>query len=163
MTSGDDARLQARVQEHLQPGETFRAAVWAGRAEGHPPSPITRADISLIRLRRRDPGPRRGVAGPPRSRAVTLDEHIRTVNDPRIVALTDRRLLVLAQRLTSWRALLNPTPDSPLRLRWECPRAELAATAEKSGRLTLTFTDGSSITVLTPSAAARPFLAAAGA
>jgi hypothetical protein len=107
------------------------------------------------------PDGRRGVHGSPHSLAVGLDEHIRIVTDPRVLALTDRRLMVLSKRLGSWRDLLRPAsgPLPPLRLRWECPRADLASATEEAGRLRLTFTDGSAVTLLTPSARVQPFLA----
>jgi hypothetical protein len=52
-------------------------------------------------------------------------------------------------------------PQPVLILRWECPRAELATATEQAGRLRLTFTDGSAVTLLTPSARVQPFLAGA--
>jgi hypothetical protein len=156
--------MEARVREHLEPGEAFRAAVWASRADGRTPAGLTRADVSPFRFRRSvpdGPGARRGVQGSPRSLAVGLDEHIRIVTDPRVLALTDRRLLVLSKRLGSWRDLLRRPSDAlpPLRLRWQCPRADLASATEQGGRLRLTFTDGSAVTLLTPSSHVRPFLA----
>jgi hypothetical protein len=159
-----DAQVQARVREHLQPGETFRAVVWASRADERSSVPVTRTEMSPFRFRRPVPdgrGGRRGVHGSPHSLAVGLDEHIRIVTDPRVLALTDRRLMVLSKRLGSWRDLLRPAsgPLPPLRLRWECPRADLASATEEAGRLRLTFTDGSAVTLLTPSARVQPFLA----
>ena len=155
-----DAQVEARVREHLQPGEKFAAAVWVSRAEGQSSVQVTRAEMSPFRLRRPAPE-RRGLHGAPRSFAVGLDEHIRTVNDPRVLALTDRRVLVLAKGLGSWRDLLRPASGAlpPLRVRWECPRAELASATEQGGRLRLTFTDGSAVTLLTPADRVRPFLA----
>jgi len=154
-----DAQLEARVREHLQPGENFRAAIWASRADGRSSVGMSRSEMSPFRFRRRvpdGPGARRGVDGLPGSLAVGLDQHIRIVTDPRVLALTDRRLMVLAQR----RGLLRSTSGSVphLRLLWECPRADLASATEDSGRMRLTFTDRSGVTLLTPSAAARPFL-----
>ena len=161
-----DARLEERVGEHLHPGETLRAAVWASRADGRTSVAVTRAEMSPFRLRFRRPesaGPaaRRGVQGPPGSLAVGLNEHIRIVTDPRVLALTDRRLLVLSKRLGPWRNLVRPAsgPAPPLRLLWECPRKELASATEQAGRLRLAFTDGSAVTLLTPSAGVGPFLA----
>jgi hypothetical protein len=148
---GADAQLEARVREHLHPGETLRAAVWVSRAS----APVTRAEMSPFRFRRivRDrPGDRRGVHGSPRSLAVGLDEHIRTVTDPRVLARTDRRVLVLAKPL--FRAA-----SGPLRLRWECPAADLAKATAPGGRLRLDFTDGSAVTLLTPAAHVQAFLA----
>jgi hypothetical protein len=165
MTSGAerDTQVNARVQEHLQPGETFRAAVWASRADERSPVGMTRAEMSPFRFRRpvrERPAVRRGVHDSPPSLAVGLGEHIRNVTDPRVLALTDRRLMVLSTHLGSWRDLLRPGsgPLSPLRLRWECPRADLASATERAGRLRLTFTDGSAVTLLTPSAQVQPFL-----
>ncbi|NMO51119.1 hypothetical protein HH310_07950 [Actinoplanes sp. TBRC 11911] len=156
--------LEARVREHLQPGETFRAAIWASRADGRTSVGMTRREISPFRFRRpmpEAPGARRGVDGAPRSRAVTLDQQISIVTDPRILALTDRRLMVLSKRAGSWRGLFRPSagPVPPLRLRWDCPRADLASATEQSGRLRLTFTDGSGVSLLTPTAQVQPFLA----
>jgi hypothetical protein len=156
--------LEARVREHLQPGETFRAAIWASRADGRTSVGMNRRDMSPFRFRRPvpdSPGARRGVDGAPRSRAVGLDQHISTVTDPRVLTLTDRRLLVLSKRAGAWRNLLRPAsgPLPALRLRWECPRADLASSTEQGGRLRLTFTDGSGVTLLTPTAHVQPFLA----
>jgi hypothetical protein len=159
-----DAQMEARVREHQQPGETFRAAVWASRAAGRPPAGVTRAEMSPFRFRRPvsdGSGVNRGVRGSPHSLAVGLDEHIRLVTHPRVLALTDRRLMVLSQRLGPWRDLLRPAsgPLPPLRLRWECPRAKLASATEQAGRLRLTFTDGSTVTLLIPAAQIQLFLA----
>jgi hypothetical protein len=158
-----DRDVHARVREHLQPGETFRAAVWVSRADARSSVGMTRAEMSPFRFRRlapQGPGGRRGVQGWPGSRGLALDEHVRIVTDPRVLALTDRRLMVLSKRLGSWRDLLRPGSGAPqsLRVRWECPRADLASAAEKAGRLRLTFTDGSAVTLLTPSTHVRPFL-----
>ena len=164
MTS--DAEFETRVRECLPPGETYRAAVWVSRPDGQSPAGLTRAEMSPFRFRRPvpdGPGARRGVNGAPRSLAVGLDRHIRIVTDPRILALTDRRLLVLSRRLSSWRDHFRPAssgPVPPLRLRWECPRTALASATEQGGRLRLTFTDGSAVTLLTPAARVQPFLAA---
>ncbi len=159
-----DAQLQARVGEHLEPAEAFRAAVWVSRADGRAPVKVTRAEMSPFRFRRPapdGPGARRGVDGPPRSLAVTLNEHIRIVTDPRVLALTDRRLLVLSKGRGSWRDVLRRGSDTvpPLRLRWECPRAELTSATAQDGRLRLIFTDDSALTLLTPAAQVAPFLA----
>ena len=155
-----DAQVQARVRELLQPGETFRAAVWVSRAEGQSSVRVTRAEMSPFRLRRPAPE-RRGVHGAPRSLAVGLDEHIRTVNDPRVLALSDHRVLLLARRPGSWRALFRPEGGTlpPLRVRWECPRTDLSSAAEEAGRLRLTFADRSAVTLLTPAGRARAFVA----
>lgn len=147
-----EAPLETRVREFLQPGEVFRAAVWVSRPDGRAPAALTRSEMSPFRFRRPvpdGPGVRRGVNGAPQSLAVGLDEHIRIVTDPRVLARTDRRLLVLSRRL------FRP---GPLRLRWECPSAELVAATEEGGRLRLAFTDGSTVTLLTPAASVRPFL-----
>jgi hypothetical protein len=159
-----DAQVEARVREHLQPGETFRAAVWASRSDGRSPARLTRAEMSPFRFRRPvpdGPGARRGVHGSPRSLAIGLAGHMHIVTDPRVLALTDRRLMVLSKRLASWRDLFRSAsgPLPSLRLCWECPREDLASTTEQAGRLCLTFTDGSAATLLTPSARVQPFLA----
>ncbi len=158
-----DAQVETRVREHLQPGETFRAAVWASRVDGRTAG-MTRAEMSPFRFRRTDPdgpGARRGVDGAPSSLAVGLDEHIRLVTEPRVLALTDRRVMVLSRGRRSWRDWLRPAAPAarPLRLRWECPRAELASAVEAAGRLRLTFTDGSGVTLLSPAAGLAAFLA----
>jgi len=167
VTSGAerDAQVEARVREHLRPGETFRAAVWVSRADGRTQAGTSRAELSPWRFRRPvpdAPGARRGVDGSPRSLAVGLDEHIRTVSDPRVLALTDRRLLLLSKRLGSLRNLFRPVSDPvpPLHLRWECPRESLSSVTEQAGRLRLTFTDRSAVTLLTPAARIQAFLAA---
>jgi hypothetical protein len=157
-----DEQLADRVGELLPPGETFRAVVLVSRADARTSVPLTRAEMSPFRLRFRRPvSDRRGVHGSPRSLAVGLDEHIRNVTDPRLLALTDRRLLVLSKRPGPWRDLFRPAarPLPPLRLLWECPRGNLASATERAGRLRLTFTDGSAVTLLTPSAGVQPFLA----
>ena len=152
---------EARVREHLQPGEAFRAAVWASRADVRAPVQVTRAEMSPFRFRKTTPEVRRAVRGAPTSRAAGLDEHMRTVTDPRVLALTDRRLLVLAKRPRRWRERFKPASPGlpPLGPRWECPRADLASATEEAGRLSLTFTDGSAVTLLTPTAYVQPFLA----
>ncbi|MEV4401189.1 hypothetical protein AB0J66_03285 [Actinoplanes sp. NPDC049598] len=138
----------ADVQEHLQSGETFRAAVWVSRAAGHS-AEMSRAEMSPWRFRR-PPAARRDA---PSSLATALEEHLDTVNDPRVLALTDRRLLVLAKRSGLFRR-----GSGPLRLRWECLRSSLTSATEQNGRLRLTFTDRSTATVLTPTAQVQPFL-----
>ncbi|SNY66016.1 hypothetical protein SAMN05421748_12938 [Paractinoplanes atraurantiacus] len=153
-----DVQVETGVREHLQAGETFRAAVWASRADGRTVVGMTRAEMSPWRFRR-PAAEKRGVNGAPRSLAVGLDEHLRTVNDPRVLALTDQRLLVLSQRTGLFRR--PSSSDQALRLRWECPRTKLASATEKAGRLRLDFTDGSSVTLLTPTAEVQPFLTAA--
>ena len=165
MTSGAerDTQMEARVREHLQPGETFRAAVWASRVDERSKVRLTRAEMSPFRFRkpvRESPGVRRGVHDSPPSLAVGLGEHIRNVTEPRVLALTDRRLMVLSKHLDSWRDLFRRAsgPLSPLRLCWECRHADLASATERAGRLRLTFTDGSAVTLLTPSAYVEPFL-----
>jgi hypothetical protein len=101
------------------------------------------------------------VHGAPHSLAVGLDQHIRIVTHPRVLARTDRRLLVLAKRPGSWRELFRPASGGvpPLHLLWECPREDLASVAERGGLLRLTFTDGSAVSLLAPAAGVRPFLA----
>jgi hypothetical protein len=161
-----DEQLRERVRERLDPGETFRAVVLVSRADGRMSVPVTRAEMSPFRVRFRrpvseGPGARRGVHGSPHSLAVGLDEHIRNVTDPRLLALSDRRLLVLSKRLGPWRDLFRPasSPVPPLRLLWECPRQNLASATESAGRLRLSFTDGSTVAMLTPTAGVQPFLA----
>jgi hypothetical protein len=159
-----DAQVQTQLTDHLQPGETLTAAIWVSRPNGHQLTRITRSELTPWRIRRRAPEQRPGLNGRPQSHAVALDEHVRTVNDPRILARTDRRLLLLSQGgIDSWRDLLPRRADHPasaLRLRWEGPIADLARATEQAGTLQLNFTDGSTITLLTPSAHAEPFLRA---
>jgi hypothetical protein len=160
MSGGQDERLQARVRESLPGGETLVAAIWVSRPDGQASAGMSRSEMSPWRLRRPQrevPGARRGVNGRPRSRAVELDGHIQTVSNPRVLARTDRRILLLAPGVGSWRDLLRPS-EGPLRLRWECPRTDLSAATEQSGRLRLDFTDGSYVTLLTPAAQVRPFV-----
>lgn len=154
-----EAEYERQVRALLRPGESFRAAVWVSRPAERSPAGLTRAEMSPFRFRRPAPEARRYVQGPPRSRAAGLDEHIRIVTDPRLLARTDRRLLVLAKGFGSWRDVFRPAARRPLLLRWECSRAELASVAEQAGRLTLAFTDGSAVTLLTPAARVQPFLA----
>ncbi|MEU8821968.1 hypothetical protein [Actinoplanes sp. NPDC048796] len=154
-----DAQVEAGVREHLQPGEAFRAAAWVSRSDGQAGAGMSRAEMSPWRFRRptsQRPGARRGVNGAPRSLAAGLDEHIRTVADPRVLALTDQRLIVLSQRSGLFRRA-----SGPLSPRWECPRAKLVSAGEKDGRLRLDFTDGSAVVLLTPTAQVQPFLTAA--
>ena len=148
---------ETRVREQLQPGETYLSAVWVGRADGLDEGRVTRAELSPFRLRRPVPQ-KRGVQGAPRSLAIGLDEHIRNVTDPRLLALTDRRLLLLSKSSRLFRPATDEMP--PLRLRWEGPRTGLASATEQAGRLRLTFTDRSAITLLTPAAEVQPFLTA---
>jgi hypothetical protein len=161
-----DIQLRERVGEHLLPGETFRALVRVGRADGRTAAGVTRAEMSPFRLRLRrpqpdGPGARRDVQGSPHSLAAGLDEHIRLVTHPRLLVLTDRRLLVFAERAGAWRRLFRPASGTGPQLRrlWECPREDLTASTERAGRLRLTFADRSAVTLLTPSAEVKPFLA----
>ncbi|MEU4561902.1 hypothetical protein AB0F72_26255 [Actinoplanes sp. NPDC023936] len=136
---------EERVRAQLQPGELFRAAVWVSRADDQAPMEITRAELSPLRYR---PRPRDMPYRPPVELAAGLAEHVRLVSEPRVLAVTDRRLLVLSKRVLS----------SSLRVRWECRRDRLTGAAEQGGRLRLDFADGSTLTLLTPSAQVRPFL-----
>jgi hypothetical protein len=152
------ASVDAGVQAHLSPGETLRAAIWVSRADGRTKVPMTRSEMSPFRIRFRRleadrPGDRRGVNGRPDSLAVRLDGHIRTVAEPRVLALTDRRLLLLSRPGRLFRS-----PGDQRQLRWECPRADLTSATATGGRLRLTFRDGSGVTLLTPAAAVQPFL-----
>ncbi|GAA0471153.1 hypothetical protein Ade02nite_34480 [Paractinoplanes deccanensis] len=153
MGAEHDDQIEAAVREHLQPGETFRAAVWAGRADEGTSAGMTRAELSPFRFRSVNPK-RRGYQPKARTVAAGLDEHMRNVTDPRVLALTDRRLLVLAKKLA-----LFGGPAPALRLRWECARTELTSATEQGGRLRLAFRDGSTLTLLTPSDRVQPFLA----
>jgi hypothetical protein len=143
----------SRVREHLRPGEVPHAAIWASRADRQEPIPLTRAAMSPFRFRRRERGGHSAAEGDPRGLAVGLEQHLRLVTEPRLLARTDQRLLVLAERRT-----LFGGRGSALRLRWECPAGSLASAADQDGRLRLTFTDGSALTLLTPAAQLQPFL-----
>ncbi|MFI6074272.1 hypothetical protein ACIA5C_22185 [Actinoplanes sp. NPDC051343] len=161
-TVDSDAQLMQRVRDHLRPGETLGAVTLASRADERTSVGVTRAEMSPFRFRFRRPesegaGGRRGVQGSPSSLAVGLDQHIRIVTDPRVLARTDRRLLVLARRRGLFRPAADPVP--PLSLLWECPREALASASERAGRLRLAFTDGSAITLLTPATGLHSFLA----
>ncbi|GIF04193.1 hypothetical protein [Actinoplanes siamensis] len=158
--AGHDEQVAAAVREHLRPGEEFRAAVWVSKADGRTSTGMTRAEMSPFRFRRLPPTGRRGADGPPRSLAEELDQHVRLVTDPRVLARTDRRLMVLSQGGGFWRRLLHPASGRPpgLRLRWECRRPELVSATEKDRRLRLAFADGSTILLLTPAARIQPFL-----
>lgn len=148
--------MDEQLNEHLQPGETLRAAVWVSRVDGRTAVGMTRAEMSPFRMRFRrpepdGPGARRGVNGAPKSLAVGLDQHIRIVTHPRLLALTDRRLLVLSRRRFF-------AKSADLRLLWECPREKLASSAERGGLLRLLFTDKSQVDLLTPAAGLQSFL-----
>ncbi|WP_436535692.1 hypothetical protein [Actinoplanes sp. HUAS TT8] len=157
MGSDDDARMEARAQEHLQAGETFRVAIWVSKADGRTPTGMTRAEMSPLRFRRSAPA---RVTAARATLAEGLGEHVRLVTEPRVLALTDRRLMLLSKRIGSWRDLLRPAAGglASLRVRWECPRAELASATEKDGRLRLAFGDGSTILLLTPYARIQAFI-----
>ncbi len=145
----------ARVREHLRPGEEFRAAVWVSKADGRTATGMTRAEMSPFRFRR---PVSTGSTGSRRTLAEGLSEHVRLVTDPRILALTDQRLMLLSRRLGSWRHLLRRS-SGPLRPRWECERPALASVTEREGRLRVAFTDGSTILLLTPAGELPAFLA----
>lgn len=151
-----DAEVDAGVRGHLQPGEAVRAAVWVSRPDGRTEAGLSRSELSPFRFRkiRPDrPGDRRGLHGVPASLAVGLDQHIRTVNDPRVLTLTDRRLLLLAKRGLFRRSARE------LRLLWQASRTALrTATDQGNGRLRLDFTDGSAVVLLTPVAGLPAFL-----
>ena len=150
--------LSAQVREHLRSGETLRAAIWVSRADDRTRIGLSRAEMSPFRFRRLGPQARRDLQGSPLDLAAGLHDHLRIVTEPRVLARTDQRLMVLSKR--SWRDLFGPAAGSgPLRPRWECPSAELASATVRDGRLRLAFTDGSAVTVLTPIAGVQPFLA----
>ncbi|MBU2669292.1 hypothetical protein KOI35_37850 [Actinoplanes bogorensis] len=148
------------VREHLGDGERFLAAVWVSRADAQTLAGMTKSDLSPWRFRRPKtigPATRRGVHGTPRSLAYRLDEHIRNVTEPRLLAVTDRRLVLLAKGLGSWRELFRPRTGAAS-LRWEAPRAQLAKAGDNDGRLRLDFGDGSAVSLLTPATGLRSFL-----
>ena len=157
-----ESQLDGRVAEHLHTGEALRAVVLVSRADGRTAVGVSRGEMSPFRLRIRraevdGPGARRGVQGRPDSLAVGLDEHIRIVTHPRVLALTERRLMVLRKRAGLFGLGSKGVP--PLRLLWECRREELVSAGERGGHLRLSFRDGSAVTLLTPSAGVRDFLA----
>ncbi|MFI1990497.1 hypothetical protein [Actinoplanes sp. NPDC020271] len=146
MDSGDE--LAARVREQLRAGEEFRAAIWVSKAAGRTPTRMSRAEMSGFRFRRPVSTGRPGVR---RNLAERLDQHVRLVTDPRVLAVTDQRVMLLSRRLGWSRGQLRP--------RWECARPELTAATEREGRLRLAFTDGSTMLLLAPAAELGTFLA----
>ena len=77
MDAGD---LEARVREHLQAGETFRAAIWASRADGRTSIEMSRREISPFRFRRPVPEGR-WIALPayrPRTPTIAVEDTIDT-------------------------------------------------------------------------------------
>ncbi|BCJ47840.1 hypothetical protein GCM10010168_21990 [Actinoplanes ianthinogenes] len=122
------AELRQRVGEHLDEGETLRAAVWIARDSGLPL-------ISRITPWKGAATPRKQLDGT----AAELDRHLPDHTAAAALALTEARLLLM----------LDGPPLAPV---WQCPRAALAtATAtDPEGQLTLHFTDGSRVTVVAP-------------
>lgn len=161
MDSEQEVRLEGRVREHLRPGEEFRAVVWVSKENGSVPTRMTRAELSPFRFRRRTPAERLAADGPRRTLAERLGGHVRLVTEPRVLALTDRRVILLSRARGSWRDLLRPAagPLGPLRPRWECARPSLKSVTGADGRLWLRFTDGSKILLLTPQTGIESFLA----
>ncbi len=149
--------VEARVRDHLQPGETLHAAAWVSRPDDQAPITLTRAELSPLRFRRRVPD----RPGPQRTLAAGLEQHLRLVTEPRVLARTDRRLLVLSRSPQSWldRFRAGSGPLTALHPRWECPRANLNSATDRAGRLRLIFTDGSVAELLIPAASLGPFLA----
>ncbi|WP_433381053.1 hypothetical protein ACQPZX_16405 [Actinoplanes sp. CA-142083] len=107
------AELQARVGEHLHPGETFRGAIWVTRATSRPSAgEVARQELGPKRLLESiateavgideaSTGPdaygddRRGVLdGRPGSVAAQLDAQVPLPTAARALALTDHRLIV---------------------------------------------------------------------
>lgn len=105
--------LQARVGEHLHPGETFRGAIWVTRATSRPSAgQVARQELGPKRLLESiaseaigideaSTGPdaygddRRGVLdGRPGSVAAQLDAQVPQPTAARALALTDHRLIV---------------------------------------------------------------------
>ncbi|GAA4958007.1 hypothetical protein [Actinoplanes utahensis] len=175
--------LRLRVGEHLEAGETLRAALWVARESG----------LSTIARISRWQGAPEGLLGfggagatmrsarVPEGRAGELHRHLPDPETAGALALTDTRLLLLGAvavpsdarpvalsdrlRLAGRRVLgrAEPDPLPPLTSRWECPRTALAAVgvSDPEGTLTLDFVDGSSLSVAAPAMLAVRFEEAA--
>ncbi|KUL40626.1 hypothetical protein [Actinoplanes awajinensis] len=197
MTASDpQAEVRTRVAEHLQPGETFQAAVWATRVHVAPTAgEVTRQELNPKRLAEGlalqaaglDSGPdayqgsRAGVVdGPPGSLAAQLDGRLPADRGACLLAVTDQRLILFVKTpepkpdsllsIPGWLLRRSreaaddaqfrpPTgPLRPLSRQWQGPRPSWAGFPD--GKLRIAFADGSSLALITPRAAAEPFLAA---
>jgi hypothetical protein len=198
------AELQARIGEHLHPGETFRGAIWITRATSRPSAgQVARQELGPKRLLESmateaigiddaSTGPdaygddRRGVLdGRPGSVAAQLDAQVPQPTAARALALTDQRLIVFEKapppaggassdpagaRKRSWLAkagdLIRNQPSTeplpPLIPRWETSRRAVASATAGGGRIHIAFSDGSSLSLVTPEALAHRFLSALG-
>lgn len=173
------SELRLRVGEHLDVGETLRAALWVARESG----------LSTIARITRWEGAPEGLLGfggagptasPPRAlegTAAELDRHLPEPAAAAALALTGARLLLFApveeppaarppglhDRLRRMLGRAEPTPLPRLELLWQCPRTVLAAVgvSDPEGTLALGFADGSSFSVVAPAMLAVPFAEAA--
>lgn len=193
------AELIAQVGRRLEPGESLRDAGWFTRVPGRRSAgEVLRAELNPLRLAEdaawgavgvtAGTGPgvdwyqqaRNGVlGGPPGSTAVGLDERLPEPAVAQVLAVTDRRVLVLRrsvaappapttgsgslrERLTAaaqhvraaWQGPGPAAREAPLEVCWQVGRDAVADAvalpAERSGRLAVRFRDGSWI-VLGPS------------
>ncbi|KUL34282.1 hypothetical protein [Actinoplanes awajinensis] len=183
------AELRARVEPHLDAGETLRAALWVARDAGLPmivkiaPQGLPGMGGSVLSA-----NPQSGLDGPEGSTAADLDRRLPQHPAVAVLALTDARLLLLtvSDALPPER---EPAADArpagfldhlgrigrrlfdqgePVALPllepvWRCHRAALHAVGVSGpeGRLALRFTDGSSLAVAAPALLALPFAEAA--
>lgn len=158
------AELRSRVQEQLQPGETFVAAVWVSRATNRPSArEIARKELNARRLLEGvaaeavgidDPGTgpetytgsRRGILeGDPSSLAAQLDQQVPTPTEPRVLAITSHRVVALAKAAGEQR-----------------PRSRLAAMAKGIGDIVRNQPNAEPLPPLVPLwECPRPALAAA--
>ncbi|MEU2611862.1 hypothetical protein ABZ570_09805 [Micromonospora sp. NPDC007271] len=204
-------QLLTRVAQALPPGETVREACWFSRVPGRRSAgEVLRAELNPARVveglawdavgMTASTGPdvawyqaaRGGVlGGAPGSAAAVLDGRLPEPAVVQVLAVTDRRMLVLAprrvasdaspvaaagglrERLTAaarqvraaWQGPGSAGPAAPLDLTWEIDRAGVARAdampGNQLGRLALLFTDGSWIVVGPPDEEAARVMAAA--
>jgi hypothetical protein len=193
------AELRARVEERLDPGEGFSYATWIARA----PAPYSMGDVTATELHPKRlieglaweavgvesaaTGPtvesqlnsrRRVLGGGPDSAAAGLDRLFPDGATALALALTDRRLVVLAKAppqptqppsardrlrslLSQARDVLSNQPElapiPPLQPQWHVPRTQLAGAHADANRLTLNFADQSWVVVVTPAPFAHAF------
>jgi hypothetical protein len=193
-------QLLSRVARALAPGETVREACWFSRVPGRRSAgEVLRAELNPARVVEglvwdaagvsASTGPdvawheaaRGGVlGGGPGSVAAALDGRLPAPEVVQVLAVTDRRLLVLAPRRApsetlsvatarglggrlrtaaqqvraAWQGPGSAGPTAPLDPVWEIPRTAVAraeaAPGNQVGRLVVLFTDGSWIVLGPP-------------